>query len=205
MGGRLRSRRWLTGFGVLPLLALTVSLAYLWHSIVVAPRVWEAYATTVDVGALTKGYTGASKDNADRHIASLIQIAKSNTVMERASHTLRDLRSMTQPEKMLSAAKVEQTGSTDLISIAVTYEDEAEAKAGTDILAKEFIQRCRELDISGKSFMQMVDDGRATSTRVMGGRQILFFYLWPVWLCSIGIAIGCPVGRRMAGKRTPIG
>lgn len=153
----LRRRKWLIIIGTM--LCVGVVFAFVRFG----RDKYEAYTTVmekissddkVDIYGPAYGYQFDPKVR----LANLAQLVRSRTVIERASQTLSDLKQISDPEKILQTLDVTPVLDTTILEIRVRSENDDQAKATADVVAKEFIAYYNEMNYGGatksKEFIQ---------------------------------------------------
>lgn len=154
---------------------------------------YDASASVTDIRLLTQGPSGVPEHDADKHIAELIKVMKSEPILEETGKTLIQFQMVTNPQRILRALEVQQRKGTDIIWASVRSDSEAEAKATVSVLISRFIQR------EGGASIKVIDEARTVPVDTRRRLKIIVF-LGLTALLPGGILTGRSLGRRFGIK-----
>lgn len=86
---------------------------------------------------------------ASQRVAELVELATTNTVINRSVDSLRQLGTSVEPAKLLMSLQVKPIRGTGIIAIEVSAEEPTYAKAAADVVAAEFQRYYQELMLQG--------------------------------------------------------
>ena len=144
----LRRRRWLIIIGTVICVAIVTASNYL------GPQKYEAYTTVMEklpggdeVTIFTSAY--AFQLDPKLRLANLVQLVKSQTVVQRSAETLARLQITSDPYDVLQTLDASPMLDTMILAIKVRSTSQDVAKAAADIVAAEFIKYYNELNYGG--------------------------------------------------------
>jgi succinoglycan biosynthesis transport protein ExoP len=143
----LRRRRWLIIIGTVICVSIVIASDYL------GVQKYEAYTTVMEkspgddkINIFAPAYVAIDPKT---RLANLVQLVKSQTVMQRSADTLMRLQITAAPNDVLSTLNASPVLDTMILEIKVQSPSEDVAKAAADIVAREFQNYYRELNYSG--------------------------------------------------------
>ena len=143
----LRRRRWLIIIGTLICVSIVAATNYL------GVQKYEAYTTVMEktpgddkINIFAPAYVAIDPKT---RLANLVQLVKSQTVMQRSADTLMRFQITADPYEVLSTLDAHPVLDTMILAIRVQCPSEDVAKAAADIVAREFQNYYTELNYSG--------------------------------------------------------
>lgn len=143
----LRRRRWLIIIGTLICVSIVAATNYL------GVQKYEAYTTVMEktpgddkINIFAPAYVAIDPKT---RLGNLVQLVKSQTVMQRSADTLMRFEITADPYEVLSTLDAYPVLDTMILAIRVQSPSEDVAKAAADIVAREFQNYYTELNYSG--------------------------------------------------------
>ena len=143
----LRRRRWLIIIGTVICVSIVIASNYM------GVQKYEAYTTVMEktpgddkINIFAPAYVAIDPKT---RLANLVQLVKSQTVMQRSADTLMRLQITADPYEVLSTLDASPVLDTMILAIRVQSPSPDVAKAAADIAAREFQNYYKELNYSG--------------------------------------------------------
>ena len=143
----LRRRRWLIIIGTMICVSIVIASNYM------GVQKYEAYTTVMEktpgddkINIFAPAYVAIDPKT---RLGNLVQLVKSQTVMQRSADTLMRLQITADPYDVLSTLDASPVLDTMILAIRVQSPSEDVAKAAADIVAREFQNYYKELNYSG--------------------------------------------------------